>query len=308
MHAFVPHPEAQWAARAVFMHCGAVAHLDDVSMHGMWHGIEVSHGAHVRLARCAASHTCGACMVFSDRGTGELDQCMMEESIGSHGLYVGRAGSRVIASQCEFTRNALRGAVAINGGVLSARSCTSCGNTGEGFAAIDEGSVVELRDCRVAGNYIGCEAGWGGRIHAENVHISDARNQGVGVHNGGDAVMRSCTTSGCVQSGVRVQDVGSALEAHACEFTGNGKGGAFVCRGGAAVVFGCRSVGNSSGGYFAELEAHITISGGTSSHNDAGPSVNVKAGGVISMDSVEVDGLIRSGTLPWARQGRPATY
>ena len=168
------------------------------------------------------------------------------------------------AVQCKFLRNAMRGAVAINGGTLFARACVSSGNRGEGFTAIDQGSVVELEGCSSTGNYIGCEACFGGKMRALNVDISETRNQGVGVHNRGEIVMRECTASRCQQSGVRVQDVGSTLEAHACEFMRNGQCGAFVSRGSVVTVRGCRSAENGECGYFAELEAQMTVSASTS--------------------------------------------
>ena len=96
------------------------------------------------------------------------------------------------------------------------------------------------------------------------------------------------------------------LQADACEFSRNGHCGAFVSRGSVVVFRGCRSAENGESGYYAELEAQMTVSGSISDGNKDGCGVH--SGGLLTMEAVSVDGVVRSGTLPWAHSGRPATY
>lgn len=306
LHAFDFHHEDVWAVRGVFVHNHCTAHLDTVVIAGMCYGVTVGTHASATIANSTVADTVGTCMVFCNSGIGHLESCTLSGSQRSHGLYVGRAGSRVNALKCKFLRNTMRGAVAINGGTLLAEGCVSSGNRGEGYTAVDEGSLVELTGCSSTANYIGCEACFGGKIRAHKVDISETQNQGVGVHNRGEIFLRDCTATRCRQSGVRVQDVGSRLEAEGCEFVQNGQCGAFVSRGSVVVVRGCRSSENGESGYYAELEGQMTVSGSTSDGNKEG--CGVRSGGLLTMEGVSVDGVLRSGTLPWAHTGRPATY
>lgn len=306
LHAFDFQHEDVWAVRGVYVHNHATANLDSVSMSGMRDGIVVTTHASAALTDCTVNNTVGTCMVFCNHGSGRLEGCELCDSQGSHGLYVGSAGSRVSAVRCKFLRNALRGAVAISGGALIADGCVSSGNRGEGFTAMDEGSVMELNGCQSSGNYIGCEACFGGRMKAHKVEISETQNQGVGVHNRGEVLLKDCSATRCLQSGVRVKDVGSLLEAESCEFIQNGQCGAFVSRGSVVSLRGCRSSDNGESGYFAELEGQMTVSRSTSDGNKDG--CGVQSGGLLRMDAVVVNGVVRTGILPRASTNRPATW
>jgi hypothetical protein len=287
-------PERQ----GVHVHSGGRIELFSVAVAGMLKGVCVHRGGLAMLADCTVTQTQQECVLVEGHNSSVcLKRCSLSESKTSRGASVCGAGSTMRATACRFVRNHKHGAAASQGGRLIANGCTSLGNAKVGFSSEDSGSDVELHACSSIGDAYGVCVTNGGRLRANMTHISQSQHGGFDVDSA-EAFLTQCSATKCCGPGMFVSGIGGRAELHveASTIEQNSGCGILAGRNALAIVQGCRSRGNQEEGYKARWNGASMTVVESSSEGDKEGCV-VSDGGGLCMKHVEVDGVLKSGTL-----------
>jgi hypothetical protein len=285
---------------------GARLEASALNIRGVSHaGVEViDAGSDVSMHGCIISSSGYAGVCIHGWATGCLDRCTLSGVKSQHGgLQVSGPGSHADARHCHFVRNHHSGVYAVDHASVKLVGCKSVGNgmaskhPHAGGFSVTDGGVMELADCRSEGDSVGCMASQHGHLFAESVDVTGSKHCGFLVQEGGQAMLRECTSGECGESGMRVIHEGSQLDAEACTMRKNWEYG--VCaRGDVRVrMNGCHSLRNRREGFRSCGNAQMTVTG-SSSEEDGGSGAGITDGGYLDIEEVPVNDVFKAVALP----------
>ena len=255
----------------------------------------MASSASATLDDCNVSDSAWACVLVSDRGTGNLSGCTLYEGV-RNALQVLGTGTNVHATKFHFRQNR-KGAVVSGGATLTAVACKSSQNSIAGFAAIGKAgaptpvSVLELIDCTSDSNGVGCSA-CHGEVRATRVEVTNSSGTGYDVGPWGNMVLTDCSAEYCQGHGV-YSSVAAKVNAEGCTFQQNGAYGVLAVATAEVTVKGCHSFQHTTAGFCSVGGAQMKVSSSVSEGDKQGCSVDDT--GQLTMEDVTVDGTLQSG-------------
>lgn len=268
----------------------------------------------VKLKQCSVTDSRQAAVWVHGGATGSLDHCTLSGvKTLQGGLLVGGPGSHADAMHCHFMRNYHAAVSADDHGSVRAVSCMSFGNgvlsqePHAGGYTVTDGGTMEVTECNSDSDIRGCVVAHHGHLLCDTVKVSLSTKSGFVVEEGGNAMLRECSSSECGGSGMHVFDDGSVLDADSCVVRRNEQYGVHAHGDVLVTLTSCHSSGNRKEGWRAYSGAQV-IATCSSTRGDGGKGVSDTDGGRLSLEECTVNNVFQSNSLPEPMSRPVATH